>query len=202
MGVYYETQPLFCLTFNVSFIDSPFWLSTRGWRGGNSCPDNVAGTYTFITDDIKMTCSNGTKYTFPPSSFRVKVTQNDNWLTLDNLSDPPANITIIDSSNMEGAFESDCDFITTSDALATAEGIPGNLSLHWTIQGTFTKNGWCGEYDYSLFFYHNSLLCKYPTTFHGDRSSSSNLYYEQNSGEFNLDAFDSNEEISFERGIL
>jgi len=147
-----------------------------GWEGdfNDSGFPIVSGTYSFTTQTIHGSCSDGSSGDDEPVSFNIIVTQYQNNITL---TQPASNstsvgITILEASPMQGTIDKDCSFIANQSMTATLDGFEGNVSLNYHISGTFTTSGWSGNYSFSLYLHYYNATCNYSTIFSGSKISS------------------------------
>jgi len=173
-----------------------------GGGGGGSCPSDVSGTYTFITDEGQGSCSDGSSGTFSPISMRIPVVQDGNWITFGNppnIDTPIAispDVTVIDATIPEGALESDCDFVVDFKIWTTMEDFSGYQTVNYYFYGTFTDSGWYGTYEFSMNFHDYSVTCDFIASFDGSKSTTSSALNEMELNEIDKDIVESDEFIS------
>jgi len=131
---------------------------------------NVVGTYAFDTSSFSYTCNDGEKGSNPGVSFNIGVSQTTNTITLDNKREGGTpGLEIIESTNMTGNVTKSSTFTTTQNATAYLNGVPGVVTLMWTIKGTFSKASWSGNYEYTAV--SNIGSCTFKSTFSGEKVS-------------------------------
>ena len=144
--------------------------SGGGGDDGGAGLGNVSGTYSFTTDTITWTGSDGSSGTIAALAFNLRVTQRGNTITFTQGDrNATAGLTVIEESVGTGIIETDGAFIGTSTALAQIAGIPGNLTVTYNLDGQFTSSGWSGDYSYIVFAQDLWLTLTYTTTFRGDK---------------------------------
>ena len=140
-------------------------------------PD-VKGTYSFTTEDITYTCSDGRTGTVNKVDYYMNVSQSESTVNANKLvpnggSDLPAGITIIDATPLSGVIQKNGEFVLNQTVTAQIEGISGNVTYQYVYDGKFTPTGWSGDYSYTAFSPGEGYTCDNETIFYGDKVSAS-----------------------------
>jgi hypothetical protein len=136
--------------------------------GESGFPD-VAGRYSFNTNQIGVSCSDGSSTSNPPIALNFDILQEVNVITMFNTNtDGVPGITFIESTDASGNVQMDSSFIITQNALATISGISGTVNVAYNITGSFSGDGWSGNYVYTAS--STSLgSCTFTTNFTGTK---------------------------------
>ncbi len=161
-----------------------FCISVAGTTGcssgGDSAPASttnqtgfpeVAGRYSFNTNTVSVSCTDGSTTTNPAIALNFDVTQNANVITLvnTNAAGGVPGITFLDSTNATGNVQTNSAFIVTQISTASITGISGTVTLNYNITGNFISNGWNGTYAYTMNAASLSGSCTFTTSFSGTK---------------------------------
>jgi len=138
-------------------------------------PD-VVGTYSFTTEKISYTCTDGSSGTGNEVANNTEISQSENIITGKNPSGSSGvtpGVHIIESTGLTGNIQKNGDVVLNNYATATVDGVSGNVTLQYHIDGKFTATGWSGNYDMTTFFQSAGVTCTSMTTFSGDKLSGS-----------------------------
>lgn len=128
----------------------------------------VSGRYSFDTESVSVSCDDGSTATNPPINLTMDVAQNGGLISLQNAipSGGIQGVTIINTTGASGNLETSSDFIITQSSTATFMGVSGTIALNYSIDGSFTSNGWSGTYSFTA---SSSLFgfCRFTTQFDG-----------------------------------
>lgn len=161
-----------------AFIFSAILTACGGGGGGgatSSATDSsdypsIAGRYSFNTDQINMSCSDGSSDIIPALALNFELTQDVNVVALLNanaLSGIPG-ITFIESTDLTGNVQANSSFIINQISTAYIDGISGAAYLNYNLTGSFYGNGWSGSYTYSISS-AESGSCTFTTVFTGSK---------------------------------
>jgi hypothetical protein len=147
--------------------------SSSAPANSSSFPD-VAGRYSFNTDTLDFSCSDGAVGTNPAIALNFDVTQSANVITLKNTNAGSGipGVTVIDSTGLTGNVQTNSSFIITEIATANIDGISGTVNLNYNQTGSFSSNGWSGTYTYTA---SSATIgsCTFTTSFTGSKISTS-----------------------------
>jgi hypothetical protein len=133
----------------------------------------VAGTYSFTTDTVSYTCTDGESGQLNPQAFNVDVQESANALMITRpLEILPPNATLIGSTGLTGLVETDGSFTLTETAQFEITGIPGQVTANYSVTGQFTPNGGAGDYQFTADILADGITCTYTTTFTSDKLNS------------------------------
>jgi hypothetical protein len=178
---------------NLHILLIPFIIFALSACGGGSSsssdsdddidyPD-VAGRYSFNTDDFDFICSDGASGVEPPITLTLNITQDENDISFINETVSErhdiSGITFIESTGLNGNVEEDGSFIATEIATVLIDGISGDVTITYNLSGQFNGNEWSGTYVYDAVSSIGS--CSFITSFTGLKASSKlgDLYLEE-----------------------
>jgi len=144
--------------------------SSGGGDGGDPVFPNVAGLYSFDTNEISFTCTDGTQDAIPPISVNLVVTQDGNRILLENpdfIGVPGA--VVLDENPFTGNVQENSRFNVTSIAVIDFGAPIGRANANYNVNGRFTDRGWNGDYRLTQSFLEVNQVCDYQTTFSGTR---------------------------------
>jgi hypothetical protein len=155
-------------------------MACGGGSSSSSTPTNsssfpdVAGRYSFNTDTLDFSCSDGAIGINPAIALNFDVTQNANVITLKSINAGSGipGITVIESTGLAGNVQTNSSFIITEIVTANIDGISGTVSLNYNLAGSFSSNGWSGIYTYIV----SSApigTCTFTTLFNGSKITTS-----------------------------
>lgn len=187
---------------NVMILVCPFILMLSACGGGSSDSDDatdypdVAGRYSFDTDDFDFTCSDGATGTESPISLILNITQDENQISFINESFSErhdiSDITFIESTGLNGNVKEDGSFVATEIATVQIDEISGDVTVTYNLSGIFNENGWSGTYVYDAVSSIGS--CSFVSSFTGSiilskpgELYSGEIYYE----DYPVDIYDS-----------
>ena len=130
----------------------------------------VAGVYSFNTERVSVNCDDGSSTTNPAIALEFKVLQNFSQIDLENAipSGGIPGVNIVSTTGASGSLRSDSSFDLAQSSTATFTGVTDDIALNYSITGSFTGNGWSGNYtftaDSSVFGF-----CRFSTQFSGTR---------------------------------
>ncbi len=131
-------------------------------------PD-VAGKYSFNTDEISFTGTNGEEGVIPPLALSFQLSQTVNQLlAINSAASTIPGFEVIDSNDLTGNIDKSGDFIMNQITVAEMDSILGTSTIHYSITGNFTPTGWDGDYVYTVFNDYYNVTWTYTTTFTGD----------------------------------
>jgi len=115
----------------------------------------VNGTYSLTTSAFSYSCTSGETGTATPISGNVSVRQNINTITLSN--------------GFKGTVELNGTFVTSRVKTVFLPSLNSNAEVTYSLIGTFTPQGWSGNYTLSAAFITLGAVCKYSSTISGSK---------------------------------
>jgi len=133
-------------------------------------PD-VAGNYSFTTQDFIYTCTDGGAGTFVGKAYNLEITQDENsiFATTSNIDEKIPGITIIEENQYSGTIQKNGSFLLNRSRIVSIEGEQGIFWVSYSINGIFTDTGWSGDYEYKTTSQYDGISCTSKTTFYGDK---------------------------------
>jgi hypothetical protein len=162
---------LLCFIMGCSDDENP--TAPQGWQGEFNqagFPD-VIGEYALVTKQFNVSCSDGSSGNENAISFNLVVTQDDNEITLTQPSSTPLppGYEITYATPLSGTVDKEGNLLANQTVKLTIDGVSGEVTVIYYIDGKFKTGGWSGDYEYSLNAPSESAYCEYKTTFSGDK---------------------------------
>jgi hypothetical protein len=164
---------IFCLIVSLSSCGGGSGSSGSSWDSSLNASGfpAVAGKYSFNTDKVTYTCSDGSSGTSGPIAQNATVDESANVLTIRNANEvgPTPGVTFLEKTVATGNIQHDAAFIVTRTARAQFADVSGVVTLNYVLTGQFSKSGWAGDYQLRANFPSHGVFCDYSTSFSGDK---------------------------------